>query len=79
VEAVGVEPTSGKRVPQVSTCVAFTSGHRPGVLAEGRRRRRQSRFDDPDAVRDQPRRSVHFGVAPDPAVDRVMAWDVTVN
>jgi hypothetical protein len=79
VEAVGIEPTSGKRVPQVSTCVAFTSGHRPGVLAEGLRRRRQFRCDDPDAQRNQSRRSIHFGVALDPAVDQAVVQDVTVN
>jgi hypothetical protein len=49
------------------------------VLAEGRRRRRQSRFDDPGEVRDQPRRSIHFGVASHPAVDRAVVRDVAVN
>ena len=79
VEAVGIEPTSGRRVPQVSTSVAFVSGHRPGGWQKAACRRRQSRFDDPGAVRDQPRRSVHFGVASHPAVDRAVVRDVAVN
>ena len=79
VEAVGIEPTSEKRVPRASTCVAFVSGHRPGGMAEGRHRRRQLRFDDPDPVRSQPCRSVHFSVASHPAVDRAVVGDVAVN
>lgn len=79
VEAVGIEPTSGRRVPQVSTSVAFVSGHRPDGWQKAACRRRQSRFDDPGAVRDQPRRSVHFGVASHPAVDRAVVRDVAVN
>lgn len=31
VEAVGIEPTSGKRVPQASTRVAFVSALAPAV------------------------------------------------
>jgi len=69
VEAVGVEPTSGERVPRASTRVAFVSGHRPCAVGEGPRRRRQLRFDDPAAVRSQPRRSVHFSDALARAVD----------
>jgi hypothetical protein len=31
VEAVGIEPTSGKRVPRISTCVAFVQVIAPAL------------------------------------------------
>lgn len=40
VEAVGVEPTSEERVPEVPTCVAFFGSCRHRALEEGVRRDR---------------------------------------
>ncbi len=79
VEAVGVEPTSEKRVPQASPCAVYDlvlAGRAKGVDAQ---HVGQPRVDDPGSERGSPNPSIHFSGASSRAVDRAHARDVAVN
>ena len=79
VEAVGIEPTSEKRVPKVSTHIAFTYGHRPCAMQKAAYASASSDLTIP--LRSGTNLSVQSTLASPQPVPWTMAhgWNVTVN
>ena len=79
VEAVGIEPTSEKRVPKVSTHIAFTYGHRPCAMQKAAYASASSDLTIP--LRSGTNLSVQSTLASPQPVPWTMAhgWNVTVS